>query len=106
MSQRPHNADHPVPAHPDRAHVVKEQNGEGACWVARWQNERAHEHVGPAGLVHHGAAKVIMLAPESSQPVGRRSAAKLGCAVDHDASRLSGRMRIDDVNDLRHGVVI
>ena len=66
--------------------------------IDRLAEQSADEHVGAARLVDHGAAKTIMRLAKQSQSVGHRAAAQVGTTLDDDASRLTGCMRINDVN--------
>ena len=102
MSESADDADQPVAAHAEIAHVVEEDHAGRRCWISRFAEQSADEHVRSARLIDHGAAKLVMPFAKNGHSVSHRAAAQIGTAIDDNPRRLADRVRVDDVNSLRH----
>ena len=68
-----------------------------------WFDEKsAHQDIRPAGLVHDGRPKLVVLISKKLESLGERPISKLGAAADDHSSWLAASMRINDFNFL-HG---
>ena len=98
MRKRHGEANRPVAAHAEVSDIVEENDAGRARRVMRFAKERADERVVAARLVDGGAAEMIELAGEASEPFGKRTFAQRRPAIDDDASGLALRMGVYDTH--------
>ena len=78
VRKRCDDADHPVPAHPEIAHIVEKDDARRICRVRRFQQKCTHHDIRTAWLVDDGRPIVIELRGESLQQLGRVTDTELG----------------------------
>ncbi len=94
--------DRPVPAHSQIADVVKEDNAGGTRGIHRFAQQGAHDDIRAPRLIHYRGAEVIVLPPETFQPLRHVAAAQVGPARYDYTCRLAAGVGINDSNSTRN----
>ncbi len=58
----------------------------------------SNQDVGTSRLIDNSGTKTVVIGGEASKTIGKRSRTEIGASADNDSGRLTGRMRIDNVN--------
>src|ERR1043165_967851 len=98
MSERDGDADEPMPAHAEIADVVAKDDARCASRIDGREQESADQHLRPARLADDRRTKLIKLTAKSLSPCRHRVTAEIGATGDHDARRLPGGVRVDDLD--------
>src|SRR5581483_11790587 len=100
--ERAHDTDGPVTTHAEVSDIVKENHARGRLSRDRWRQVRAHERIVPARLADDRAPEMIMELPHGVAAIRHGIAQRLRPALEHHASRLALRMRVDHANHQRN----
>ena len=98
IRERSNHADGAVAAHPEKAHVVEEDDRGGGVRLDRLKQQRSDDHLGAARLAHYSRAKAVVLRAKEMKALLHRARAKVRTAGNHDAGRLALGMRVDDLD--------
>src|SRR5690348_3543451 len=94
MCQRNDQANGSMTAHSEITDVVEENDACDATSIVRLAKEGPHHYIRSARFVDHGRTKAIVLLAENAHTARNRPRAEIRSAINNDASRLAGRMRI------------
>src|SRR5262249_52916557 len=95
VAQGHRHADGAVAAHVDHADVVEKNYPSGTRRIDRLAQERAHNHVRAAWLVHHCRANVIEAVAKEGPALGQRAGPQVRTAGYHHPRRLAAGVRVD-----------
>src|ERR1019366_8836522 len=93
-------ADGAVAAHAQVADVVEEDHAGVVGGAGRLAQQRAHDGVVAARLIHGGRAEAVEPGAEAGQALGDGAVAQVGAARDDDARGFSAGVRINNLDAL------
>jgi hypothetical protein len=101
VSERSDHADGAVTAHAEVADVVKKDHASRAGIVHRFAKQGAYHHIRSPGLVHNCRPEKVVVGGKSLEPIREGVIAQVRAAGDYHASRLTGGVRIDNLDRRR-----
>src|SRR5581483_5720239 len=94
----PDQTDRAMPAHPQIAHIVKEDHPGSACGVHRIAQQGAHHDVRAARFVDYRGPEPVVLIPEAPEPLVQRTMTYSGPAPNDQPSGFAARVGVDDLH--------
>lgn len=101
LTQKGQRGDEPngaVATHAEVADIVEEHDAEISSGVMWWAEVCPDDDIVATGFEDDAGAQVVVMLAEPRNDVGKGDVGKVGKPGQHDACRLAGSMRIDDVN--------
>jgi hypothetical protein len=89
IRQRGNDANRPMPAHSQITHAVEKNHSSQAPLINRCAQQRAHDRIRTARLIHDRATKVVMFISEALDSGRKRTVTEVRRAVDNYARRLA-----------------
>ena len=98
MRECDNQTDGTVAAHAQKADVVEKDRSGNACFVGRFAQEGADQHVGAARFVDRRRTETVMLIPEEFELFGDRSISEIRRAADDNARGFAASVGINDLD--------
>jgi len=104
MPERCDQTDRAVPAHPQVAHIVEEDDAEPAIGAVGFDEQRANDRIRAPRLVDDGRTIGIEVPLKALHPLLERSLPQVGAAIEHQPRGFAAGVRINDAHRERaHG---